>query len=43
MIFAALFYGGYGAVMIPSLGVVDAYGGMTPEYYNAFGLFILSE
>ncbi|KAJ2968165.1 hypothetical protein NQ176_g9311 [Zarea fungicola] len=36
-----LFYGGYGAVMIPSFGVVDAYGGYTPEFYNAFGFFIL--
>ncbi|KAG8417375.1 hypothetical protein J3458_004884 [Metarhizium acridum] len=27
--------------MIPSFGVVDAYGGLTPEYYNAFGFFIL--
>ncbi|EFY91665.1 hypothetical protein MAC_02255 [Metarhizium acridum CQMa 102] len=40
---AWLFYGGYGALMIPSFGVVDAYGGLTPEYYNAFGFFILSE
>lgn len=38
-----LFYGGYGAVMIPSFGVVDAYGGYTPEFYNAFGFFILSK
>jgi hypothetical protein len=28
--------------MIPSLGVVDAFGGYTPEYYNAMGFFILS-
>lgn len=38
-----LFYGGYGTVMIPSFGIVESYGGLTPEYYNAFGLFILSE
>jgi len=38
-----LFYGGYGAVMIPSLGIVDSYGGLTPEFYNAFGFFILSK
>lgn len=38
----ALFYGGYGVLHIPSLGVVEAYGGYTPEYYNAFGFFILS-
>jgi hypothetical protein len=37
-----LFYGGYGAIMIPSLGIVDAFGGYTPEYYNARGFFILS-
>ncbi|KAJ6443659.1 hypothetical protein O9K51_04838 [Purpureocillium lavendulum] len=36
-----LFYGGYGAVMIPWFGVVDAYGGYTPEFYNAYGFFIL--
>lgn len=29
--------------MIPSLGVADAYGGFTAEYYNAFGFFILSK
>ncbi|KAK6444534.1 hypothetical protein FP744_10000782 [Trichoderma asperellum] len=36
-----LFYGGYGAIMIPSLGVVDVFGGYTPEFYNAMGFFIL--
>ncbi|KAL7945562.1 GPR1/FUN34/yaaH family domain-containing protein [Trichoderma barbatum] len=36
-----LFYGGYGAIMIPSLGIVDAFGGYTPEFYNAMGFFIL--
>ncbi|KAL6903868.1 GPR1/FUN34/yaaH family domain-containing protein [Trichoderma evansii] len=36
-----LFYGGYGAIMIPSLGVADAFGGYTPEFYNAMGFFIL--
>lgn len=40
---AGLFYGGYGAVMIPWFGVVQAYGGYTPEFYNAFGFFILSK
>jgi len=29
--------------MIPWFGVVDAYGGFTPEFYNAFGFFILSK
>lgn len=28
--------------MIPSVGVVEAYGGFTPEYYNAFGFFLLN-
>lgn len=28
--------------MIPSWGVVDAFGGYTPEFYNAMGFFILS-
>ncbi|KAH6884495.1 GPR1/FUN34/yaaH family-domain-containing protein [Thelonectria olida] len=37
----ALFYGGYGAIMLPSFGVVDAYGGKTPEYYNAMGFYLL--
>ncbi|KAL7917240.1 GPR1/FUN34/yaaH family domain-containing protein [Trichoderma austrokoningii] len=36
-----LYYGGYGAIMIPSLGIVDAFGGYTPEYYNSMGFFIL--
>ncbi|KAI9147107.1 Acetate transporter protein patA [Paramyrothecium foliicola] len=36
-----LFYGGYGVLLIPSLGIVESYGGYTPEYYNAFGFFIL--
>ncbi|ATY62421.1 gpr1 family [Cordyceps militaris] len=37
-----LFYGGYGAVMIPWFGVVEAYGGYTSEFYNSFGFFILT-
>ncbi|KAH7376948.1 GPR1/FUN34/yaaH family-domain-containing protein [Plectosphaerella cucumerina] len=36
-----LFYGGYGALMVPSLGVAESYGGYTPQFYNAFGFFIL--
>lgn len=27
--------------MIPALGIVDAYGGYTPEYHNALGFFVL--
>ncbi|KAJ5102997.1 GPR1/FUN34/yaaH [Penicillium argentinense] len=37
----ALFYGGYGALMVPIFGIIDAYGGYTPEYYNALGFFVL--
>lgn len=40
-ILAAFFYGGYGVIMIPALGIVDAYGGYTPEYHNALGFFVL--
>lgn len=29
--------------MIPALGIVDAYGGYTPEYHNALGFFVLRE
>ncbi|KAJ5387024.1 GPR1/FUN34/yaaH [Penicillium cosmopolitanum] len=37
----AMFYGGYGATLIPAFGIIDAYGGFTPEYYNALGFFVL--
>lgn len=37
----AMFYGGYGATLIPAFGIIDAYGGFTSEYYNALGFFIL--
>ncbi|KAI8687038.1 hypothetical protein NCS56_00276000 [Fusarium sp. Ph1] len=37
-----LFYGGYGATLIPSWGIIDAYGGASnPEYNNALGFFVL--
>jgi hypothetical protein len=39
----ALFYGGYGVILIPSLGIADAYGGYTAEYHNALGFFVLSK
>jgi hypothetical protein len=39
----AMFYGGYGATLIPAFGIIDAYGGFTPEYYNALGFFVLCE
>jgi hypothetical protein len=38
---SALFYGGYGVILIPALGIADAYGGYTPEYHNALGFFVL--
>ncbi|KAI1034006.1 hypothetical protein LB505_003233 [Fusarium chuoi] len=38
----ALFYGGYGATLLPSWGIIDAYGGIdTPQYNNALGFFVL--
>lgn len=42
MSFEGLFYAAYGFVMSPGLGITDSYGGLTPEYHNAFGFFILS-
>lgn len=29
--------------MTPALGIIDAYGGQTPEYHNALGFFVLRE
>ncbi|SCN65423.1 related to Y.lipolytica GPR1 protein and Fun34p [Fusarium fujikuroi] len=37
----AVFYGGYGVILCPSLGVLDSYGGPTPEYHNALGFYVL--
>lgn len=34
------YYAGYGVLLLPSLGILDSYGGRTPEYYNAFGLYL---
>jgi hypothetical protein len=39
----AVFYGGYGVILCPSLGVLDSYGGPTPEYHNALGFYVLSK
>ncbi|PYH81359.1 hypothetical protein BO82DRAFT_336518 [Aspergillus uvarum CBS 121591] len=36
----ASYYGGYGVLLMPPLGIVDSYGGETTEYYNAFGLYL---
>ncbi|TIA41027.1 hypothetical protein D6C79_07327 [Aureobasidium pullulans] len=38
--YRAFYYGGYGALLMPWMGVVDSYGGKTIEYYNAFGLYL---
>ncbi|CEJ60854.1 hypothetical protein PMG11_09410 [Penicillium brasilianum] len=38
-----LYYGGYGVMLMPSLGVIGAYGGETAEYHNAFAFYQLSE
>lgn len=27
-------------MLLPSLGIVESYGGRTSEYYNAFGLYL---
>ncbi|KAM0346196.1 hypothetical protein ACHAPU_005618 [Fusarium lateritium] len=37
----AVFYGGYGVILCPSLGVLESYGGSTPEYHNALGFYVL--
>ncbi|KAF5026831.1 hypothetical protein F66182_1024 [Fusarium sp. NRRL 66182] len=37
-----LFYGGYGATLLPSWGIADSYGGKdAPQYNNAVGFFVL--
>ncbi|KAK1453533.1 hypothetical protein CMEL01_05192 [Colletotrichum melonis] len=36
----AFYYGGYGFLLIPSIGIVDSYGGKTEQYYTAFGLYL---
>ncbi|CAG8930542.1 unnamed protein product [Penicillium salamii] len=36
-----LFYGGYGAILLPTFGIADSYGGHTTEYYNSMGFFVL--
>ncbi|KAF4874951.1 Acetate transporter protein patA [Colletotrichum siamense] len=33
----AFYYGGYGFLLIPSVGIMDGYGGKTAEYFNALG------
>ncbi|KAF3358223.1 Putative kinetochore protein SPC24 [Verticillium dahliae VDG1] len=36
-----LYYAGYGVLLMPGMGIIEAYGGYTAEYYNAFGLYLL--
>ncbi|KAI9368479.1 GPR1/FUN34/yaaH family-domain-containing protein [Aspergillus egyptiacus] len=37
----ALYYGGYGVLLMPTMGITGAYGGQTTEYYNAMGFYLL--
>ena len=37
------FYGGFGAIITPSFGVLAAYGKDTAGYNNALGFFVLSK
>ncbi|KFG82197.1 hypothetical protein MANI_029131 [Metarhizium anisopliae] len=36
-----LYYGGYGVLVMPSMGILESYQGQTSEYYNAFGIYQL--
>ncbi|KAM3437333.1 hypothetical protein MY4824_003874 [Beauveria thailandica] len=36
-----LYYGGYGMLLMPSLGVSESYGGETAQYYSAFAFYQL--
>ncbi|KAG7116006.1 Acetate transporter protein patA like [Verticillium longisporum] len=36
-----LYYAGYGVLLMPGMGIIEAHGGYTAEYYNAFGLYLL--
>ena len=36
----AFYYGGYGVLLMPWVGIVDSYGGKTTEYYSAFSLYL---
>lgn len=38
-----MFYAGYGAILTPAFGVVEAYGGNTTELNNALGFFMIRE
>ncbi|UKZ55061.1 hypothetical protein TrVGV298_008878 [Trichoderma virens] len=36
-----LYYGGYGVLILPSMGILESYQGRTAEYHNAFGIYQL--
>ncbi|KAL7932089.1 GPR1/FUN34/yaaH family domain-containing protein [Trichoderma chlorosporum] len=36
-----LYYGGYGVLILPSMGILESYQGQTAEYHNAFGIYQL--
>ena len=36
-----MFYAGYGAILTPAFGVVEAYGDNTTELNNALGFFMI--
>jgi hypothetical protein len=36
-----LYYAGYGVLLMPSMGITNAYGWQTTEFYNAFGFYLL--
>lgn len=36
------YYGGYGFMLLPSVGIIETYGGQTAEYHNAFAFYQLS-
>jgi hypothetical protein len=38
-----LFYAGYGAILTPAFGVVEAYGDNVKELNNALGFFMISQ
>ncbi|KAK1851957.1 gpr1 family protein [Colletotrichum chrysophilum] len=39
----AFYYGGFGFLLIPFVGIVDGYGGKTAEYLNAFGFYLAGD
>ncbi|CEI60172.1 hypothetical protein FVEN_g6356 [Fusarium venenatum] len=37
------YYAGYGILLLPPLGIIESYGGRTPDYSNAFRLYLAGE